>query len=293
VSVPPFFIVASARSGTTFLRLALNAHPEVAVPPESRFITELYKGRDQVDTAALLGELAAHQRFEFWNLPIEDVAARIGDRARLPYFEAIGATYEAYAARRGKEYWGDKTPRYIEHIPFLAQLFPDSRFIQPVRDGRNVALSYAHVTFGPRNVARAAVLWKRRVSAGMRDGRALAPGRYLEILNEDLAEDPEGEMRDVCTFLGLDFDPAMLDPEERRKGVVDKVTHSFDPTSAGRARMSEWKTDMPPADVEMFEAVAGDVLSELGYERRFSKPSAVAKMKASLALRGLPLGRLK
>ncbi|MEO8322834.1 MAG: sulfotransferase, partial [Actinomycetota bacterium] len=38
----PFFIVGSARSGTTLLRMMLNAHPEVALPPESRFIVELY-----------------------------------------------------------------------------------------------------------------------------------------------------------------------------------------------------------------------------------------------------------
>jgi hypothetical protein len=290
---PPFFIVASARSGTTFLRLALNAHPEVAVPPESRFITELYDGADEVNTSEFLERLAAHKRFTVWNLPVEVVAQLLGERTWVPYAEAIAAPYKAYAAQHGKRYWGDKTPRYIEHIPFLARLFPAARFIHPVRDGRNVALSYAHVSFGPKTVAAAAELWARRVSAGMRAGRALEPGRYLEILNEDLAEDPEGEMRDICRFLGLDFHPAMLSPEERRRGVVDKVTHSYDPTSAGRARMSDWKSDMPPTHVEMFEAVAGNVLSELGYERRFSDPGALAKLKARLARCGLPIGRLK
>jgi Sulfotransferase family len=293
VGISPFFIVASARSGTTFLRLTLNAHPDVAVPPESRFITELYTGDDTVEAADYLAHLEAHKRFKAWGLPIAGVAAEIGDRTTLPYADAIRATYLAYAHAHDKESWGDKTPRYVEDIPFLAKLFPDARFIHIVRDGRNVALSYAHVTFGPKNVARAARLWARRVSAGIRDGRPLGGERYLEVLNEDLAEDREGEIRDISAFLGLEFDPRMLDEKERAKGVIDKVTHSYEPGVAGRTRMSTWQEDMKPADIEVFEAIAGDVLSEIGYERRYPNPSALARTKAQLALKGLPIGTLK
>jgi hypothetical protein len=293
VAIAPFFIVASARSGTTFLRLTLNAHPDVAVPPESRFITELYDGRDTVEVADYLNRLEQHTRFKAWGMPIGPVADEIGGDARISYPDAIRATYRAYARSQSKESWGDKTPRYVEHIPFLARLFPDARFIHIIRDGRNVALSYSHVDFGPKNVARAARLWARRVSAGMRDGRALPAGRYLEVLNEDLAEDREGEIRDITAFLGLEFDPRMLDEKERAKGVVDKVTHSYEPGVAGRATMSSWQEEMKPSDVEVFEAIAGDVLSELGYERRFPNPGRSARLKAALALKGLPIGTLK
>lgn len=291
MSHAPFFIVASARSGTTFLRLALNAHPDIAVPPESRFITELYPGRDTIERDAFLEALGGHERFRLWELPLEKVAERL-EPGTVPYASAIDATFKAYASQHGKTSWGDKTPRYVEHVPLLARLFPEARFIHPVRDGRNVALSYSNVNFGPKTVAKAADLWARRVSKGMRDGRALEQGRYLEIMSEDLAEDPECELGDVCDFLGIDLHPAMLDENERSKGVVKKVTHSYDPKSAGRARMSSWEEDMKPADIEVFEAVAGPVLSELGYPRRFPSPSASARLKARLALWGLPLNPL-
>jgi hypothetical protein len=290
---PPFFIVASARSGTTFLRLTLNAHPEIAVPPESRFITELYQGSDEVETTTFLRELAGHRRFHAWELPIPEVERQIGERHLLPYAEAISCVYRAYAELHGKTSWGDKTPRYVEHIPFLAKLWPDARFIHLVRDGRNVALSYSHVDFGPKNVARAAALWGRRVSAGIRDGRALDGGRYIEIRNEDLAADPEGEIKDVCDFLGVRFDPVMLDEKERAKGALQKDVHNYAPGVAGRKKMSSWDTEMKPADIEVFEALAGDVLAELAYERRYPTPSALARLKAKLALLGAPLGRLK
>lgn len=288
----PFFIVASARSGTTALRLTLNAHSEVAVPPESRFITELWSGSDTVERDPFLRDLAEHKRFKAWELAIDAVAEQIGDRTTLAYSEAIACAYRAYAGKHGKSRWGDKTPRYIEHIPFLKKLFPDARFIHPVRDGRNVALSYSHVDFGPKTVAKAAALWKRRVGSGIRDGRALPAGDYIEIRNEDLKEDFEGEINDICAFLGIEVDPMMFDAERRKLGEVRKEHHDYDPAHAGRKTMSDWTTEMKDADVEVFEAVAGDVLSELGYPRRFPAPSASARLKARLALWGLPLNPL-
>lgn len=293
----PFFIVASARSGTTFLRLTLNAHPLVAVPPESRFITELWNGEDEVDPGAFLRDLAQHKRFIAWELDVAAVKSqldrkRLGDTKMLPYSQAIGAVYEAYAIKKGKKYWGDKTPRYVEHIPFLAERFPGARFIHLVRDGRNVALSYSHVDFGPKNVARAARLWQRRVGAGIRDGRALPPGHYIEIRNEDLAQDATAEIKKVCEFLHLEFDPQTLDEKERAKGEVHKVTHHHTPQASGRKHFSEWQAEMSNADIEVFEAVAGETLSALGYERRFPRPGRWAHMKAAAALRGAPIGRL-
>src|SRR3712207_5675468 len=124
---PPFFVIGSARSGTTMLRMILNAHPDVAVPPESRFVVELWRGESVIDVERWLHDLGAHRRFRAWELPLEAVRAELGDAATVAYEDAVRATYRAYAAARGKKRWGDKTPRYIEHIPMLGRLFPDAR----------------------------------------------------------------------------------------------------------------------------------------------------------------------
>lgn len=291
---PPFFIVGSARSGTTFLRLTLNAHPEVAVPPESRFITELRGGRDEVEPAAFLRSLAAHKRFEAWELPIEAVADEFEGLRVVPYADAIAAAYRAYAKRRGKHRWGDKTPRYVLNIPELAELFPESRFIHLIRDGRDVALSYADVPFGPKNVAKAAELWANRVAKGLRDGRSLERGRYIEVLYTDLVSENEREVREICAFIGVGFDPVMLDPQQTQKGALARA-EKYNPhvTEQPIRRVRSWKTDMPAEHVEIFEAVAGDVLSELGFERRYPNPSAAARLKARAGIAGAPVGRIR
>lgn len=270
----------------------LNAHPLVAVPPESRFITELYQ-RDEVSADPFLESLRTHKRFVAWELPIEAVAAELGGRASVPYADAILAPYRAYARARRKARWGDKTPRYIEHIPFLSRLYPEARFVHLVRDGRDVALSYADVPFGPKTVTKAAQLWASRVSAGVIAGRSLPAGHYMELHYEELVDEPEKETRALCEFLGLDFAPEMLEPGRAHREVLKRAA-MYNPRVTKRiSRTRSWIEQMPRSQVELFEAVAGDVLTKVGYERAFPVPGAGARLKASLGRVGVPLGRLK
>ncbi len=290
----PFFIIGSARSGTTLLRLMLNAHREVVVPPESRFITELWKGEPEIEVQTFLDALARHKRFETWDLPLGAVRREIADEELVPYADAIEAAYQAYARLHGKSRWGDKTPRYIMDIPLLNELFPRAQFVHLIRDGRNVALSYADVPFGPKTVTSAAALWAKRVRAGCAAGRGLPAGRYIEIRYEDLVEDAAGEAKDLCEFLGLEFDPGMLDYTEGARDAVLTRAAQFNPHVTERpiAQTRSWEQDMTDDQVELFEAVAGDVLSQLGYERRHPSPGRSARVKAALGKRGVPIGRL-
>ncbi|MDQ4023899.1 MAG: sulfotransferase [Actinomycetota bacterium] len=272
----------------------LNAHREVAVPPESRFVVELWTGDGRVRVRELLAKLAAHPRFQAWDLPIEMVEHELHGAEETGYAAAIEAAYRAYARVNGKARWGDKTPRYVEHIPLLARLWPESRFVHLVRDGRNVALSYADVPFGPKTVAKAAELWASRVRMGIESGRSLGE-RYIEIRYEDLVEDAEGEAKDLCEFLGLDFDSGMLDYTERARGAVLPRAKRYNPHVAERpiSKIRSWEQSMPDAQVEVFEAIAGDVLSELGYERRHPRTGLKARVVAGAGRRGLPVTRLK
>ncbi|MBA2313447.1 MAG: sulfotransferase [Actinobacteria bacterium] len=289
-----FFIVGSARSGTTLIRIIFNAHSAIAVPPESRFVVELYEGAEEIEVDGLLVSLAAHKRFQAWDLPIEAIREGI-EGPRAAYADIMEAAYRAYARARGKSCWGDKTPRYIENLPLLANLFPHALFIHIVRDGRNVALSYSEVPFGPKTVAKAAALWGGRVSKGLEAGRALGPDRYIEVTYEDFVVAPEPHLRRLCDFIDVEFEPGMLDYKETASDEILGRAARYNPLvrERPRAEVRAWKDQMSPQQVEIFEAVAGDVLSELGYERLYPAPGARARVVAALARAGLPVGRLK
>lgn len=290
----PFFVVGSARSGTTLLRMILNAHQDIAVPPESRFIVELWEGRREVDADGLLERLAVHKRFTEWKLPIEAVRAELGRSGTVPYPEVMGAAFAAYARSRSKARWGDKTPRYVTNIDLLVSLWPDARIVHLVRDGRDVALSYADVSFGPKNVVEAAELWAERVRAGMRSGRSLDEASYLEMRYEDLVDDPVPRLETLCDFLGLPFEQGMLDYTKRSYDLVLDRAKQYNPhLMESPRRTRSWQQSMTDDQVELFEAVAGDVLSEFDYARRFDQARPKTKILLAAARLGAPVGRLK
>ena len=289
-----FFIVGSARSGTTLLRLVLNAHGQVAVPPESRFVTELWSGEDEVIVDDLLQQLAEHRLFRVWELEIDDVRREVGDAQRARYADVIEAAYKVWARSKEKSCWGDKTPRYIEQIPLLARLWPEAKFIHQIRDGRNVVLSYGDVPFGPKTVGKAADLWAKRVKAGLANGRPLGPERYMEIRYEEFVSDPPNQTKALCDFLGVAFDPGMLDYAEKARTDILPRAARYNPhvTKPPTASLRSWETELPARHIEMFEAIAGDVLDMLEYPRRYPEPSVGARAFASLSRSGLPIGRL-
>lgn len=292
---PPFFIVGSARSGTTLLRVILNAHSEVAVPPESRFVTELWNGSDEVDPEDFIERLASHRQFQGWSLDPDLVRRELGGGDHITYARAVEGTYFAYMRAHGKTRWGDKTPRYVLKLPFLARLFPDARFVHLIRDGRNVALSYAKVPFGPKTAPKAAAVWSERIMTGVRDGRPLGPERYLELRYEDLVEDPERRTRELCDFLSLNFEPSMLDYTEKVDEMVFEKASTYNPHvfEKPKAGVRSWETEMPESHVKLFEAVAGETLEMFGYPRRYPGPSLATKVAASLGRLGAPVGRLR
>ena len=164
-----------------------------------------------------------------------------------------------------------------------------------IRDGRNVALSYAHDPFGPMTLGKAAALWAERVATGLRDGRALGPGRYLEIRYEEFVADPESHTKTMCDFLGIDFDPAMLDYAEKARTDVLPRAARYNPnlTKPPTGSLRSWENEMPERHVEIFEAIAGDILDAPEYPRRYPNPTTQAKAVAALSRLGLPIARLE
>lgn len=276
-SRPPFpFIVGRGRSGTTLVRAMLDSHQEMAVPNETHFIVSLaerrarYESPSGFDTGALITDLRGRPGFQRLCIPEAAFEAELEARSVLTYADAVRTAFSLYAASRGKARYADKTPIYVLFLPLLAKVFDEARFVHVIRDGRDVALSYLSVEFGPDSIEEAAFLWKRAVRSGLRAGRQLGPERSMELRYEALVADPEGTMRRLCDFAGLPFDAGMLDYASRADEVTANVGYPdahrgiYRPPTQG---LRDWRTEMTREDRARFEALAGDVLDELGYER--------------------------
>jgi hypothetical protein len=290
---PPIFVVGCPRSGTTLLRLMLDAHPSLAIPPESHFIPLVARVRSRYqqpsgfDAEHMAADVMRGLRFQDWGLPAEDVRRAIRERRPTTLAAAIECFFVAYADAHGAARWGDKTPGYSIELPLISELFPEAVFVHLIRDGRNVALSLMEVPRPPRSFAEAAQVWRYRVSKGRADGAALGERRYLELRYEALVDDPESALKQICSVASLEYTPAMLDyhREDPAASVPERNWgHHRNLASPPTPGLRDWRERMSDAEQELFEAVAGDELSELGYERRFPRVGAGVRARAAAIL---------
>ena len=277
MSRPPFpFFVGCGRSGTTLVRALVDAHPDMAIPPESHFVVaEAPRRGAAFDPAGFVATLAASDRFGLWGLDRDAVAAAVA-AAPGGYPAAVRAVFGLWADRAGKPRYGDKTPGYVVHVPVIAGLFPEAVIVHVIRDGRDVAASFVELGWAA-SAEEAARHWALRVRRGRRAGRELGAGRYHELRYEDLVADPEAALRAVCAAIDLTFVEAMLDHRPGAAEVLrttshpDYHRHLAEPVRAG---VRDWRHDLTPSQQARVDLVAGPLLAELGYPPADARPSA-------------------
>jgi hypothetical protein len=270
-----------SRSGTTLLRIVLDRSPGIAIPDESFFVPLLARRHGStIDADGFLDDVARIQTIRAWGLRVDDVRPRV--RSGMATGDAIAAIFEAYAERQDKPRWGDKTPMYMRHLPLLERLFPEAQYVHLVRDGRDAALSFLEMPEGtftrtwahPTTPAQFACLWRKEVSAARALGRRAGSGRYHEVRYEELVSDPDGAVSAICRFADIPFEPEML----AYAGTVDvsDKPHQLRLRRPPTPGVRSWREDMSTPGVAAFEAVAGDLLQDLGYQVTSSRSSVRA-----------------
>jgi hypothetical protein len=267
---PPVIVLGVGRSGTTLLRVMLDRNSTLAIPYETFFVPQLaHRHGRRPKLAEFLDDLGRLRTLYDWGIAPEDVRPRL--REGMTTSEAIGAIFETYAERQGKQRWGDKTPLYMQQLPLLERLFPDAIWVHLVRDGRDAALSFLELPMGfsgktwaqPHSAAQFAARWRTEILAARRLGRH-AGSRYLELRYEDLVAEPERELRRVSEHAALPWEPGMLD-HTRVSDAANMPEHRnlAQPPTPG---LRDWRSQMSREDALAFEQVAGDVLRSGGYE---------------------------
>jgi hypothetical protein len=285
---PAPFIVGVTRSGTTLLRLMLDSHPKLTIPPETHFLPKLLRLADQPEMrpAKLARKISKHRRWGDFDISRKEFAQALREQRELNGTSAARAFYDLYARKQGKPRWGDKTPGYQIRMLKLRKALPEARFIHVIRDGRDVVLSQARKATEPTPLETAAKRWRSRLLATRLRARRLDESSYMEIRYEDLIRDTEGTLRGICQFIGLRYNRRMLDYHERAavrleeiakelpaaegKGELDAErrvsAHALTHEPPRQERVEAWREEMSPEDVATFERAAGDLLAEFGYE---------------------------
>jgi Sulfotransferase family len=269
-------IVGVGRSGTTLLRFMLDAHPELAIPPETGFLphARALRGQEGDHREELHALLTGFHTWRFMGVSSEDLRRELDGMEPFDVADGVRSFYRLYAARYGKARYGDKTPDYTLNIAEIDDLLPEARFIHVIRDGRDVALSVREQAFSPgKDMQTLARYWADRLRTARRQGAQAR--HYTEVRFEDLVREPEQTLREVCAFIDLPHDPAMarypVSASQRLRqlgfsadGVGSPLELTAQPPQPSRA--FAWRTAMEASERQIFESEAGDLLEELGYE---------------------------
>lgn len=222
MKVRPVFVISLPRSGSTLLQKILSAHPRVGSAAEPWILLPL---------AAMTGEVNGPVYAEYGHglsvRAMHDlVAACGGDEHYHAAVASFVTTVYAGGLPEGRDYFLDKTPRYFLIVDYLYKVFPDAKVIFLFRNPLESLASMMTTWWS-------GVLKTYHLEMDLREGpRLMAEGfarhrsRAHAVHYEDLVANPEATVTGICNYLGLDFEPRMIERYQASvlKGVMGDPT---------------------------------------------------------------------
>ena len=276
LSCIPFFIIGSGRSGNTLLRSILSGNSDISIPPESyRFPFaikkfHIFNNRNWEDIISqVLKEFEDCKEFYTWEIDIKDVQKRLENiadskRTLSNIFDELFCTYAEKHSPKSK-IWGDKTPMNTLYLDWIGPVFPYSKFVHIIRDGRDVASSY--LKMGRYDTILEAVnRWINSIELAQSFGSKIKEN-YMEIRYEELVTNTESEIQRICDFLNIQYDSAMLDHTKQvgKLGDTDKSHHSNLSKPISSESIGKWKSNLSESDQESITKLLHKHLNRLGY----------------------------
>jgi hypothetical protein len=210
----PIFIAGLERSGTSLIYALLASHPNIAMTRRTNLWTYFYNQYGDLSKPKnferCLKDLLRYKRLVPVQLDSEKLQ-RDFNNGQMTYPRLFALIEEQYAERLGRPRWGDKslnTERYADQI---FEAYPNARILHMQRDPRDryaSAVKRWKVSRGGAGVGSA--VWLSSLNLARRH-EARYPNQYMIIRYETLASEPEKTLRKICSFIGEEYNPVMLE----------------------------------------------------------------------------------
>ena len=203
-SMPLIFIGGIPRSGTTLMRVMLDAHPEIRCGEETRVIPRLLGMRSQWSRSPR----------ESKRLQEAGLSEEVIDSALAAFILEVIAKHGEPAPRLC-----NKDPFTLKSSVYLSQMFPNSRFVLMIRDGRAVVHSIISrkVTisgFDLKSYRNCLAKWNTAMESMYYQCVRVGMHRCMPVYYEQLVLHPTVWMEKILHFLEVPWDPAVLHHEK-------------------------------------------------------------------------------
>lgn len=177
--------------------------------------------------------------------------------------------YEARMNHDQASIWCCKSTFNINFVTDL-ELAIRPFYIFLYRDGRDVAASFKKAIVGPKHTYHLAQKWSNEQNSANRFLSSISKERYAAIAYEDILEQPEVCVQQICDKLGVVYDSRMLQfynskESLRTAGSGDMWKNVLKPVIKNNTR--KFEKELTPSDIALFESIAGNELERLGYKR--------------------------
>ena len=199
-------IVGSPRSGTTWLQALLSSNSKIHTGPET-YIFEGYVAR----------QLRKYQK-DLQNIkegkPATGLACYFTEEEFLTLLRdyLCRLLYPMISKLEYGELFVEKSPDHSLYIPEIIYLLPKVRFINILRDPRDVVASIVRsskewgASWAPSQAARATNIWLNHVTAVRRAFVNISSDQYIEIRYENLHRNTAQCLKEIMRFLKLEWD---------------------------------------------------------------------------------------
>jgi LPS sulfotransferase NodH len=257
------FIVCCPRSGSTWLRLLLNSHPQIICENEtfiftaSAGIANLFKAHNlELGFKGLRRYVTREELVKFTSTYIENI-------------------FTCKLKKKQKLFIVEKSVEHAFYISLIREIFPDSKFIHLVRDGRDVAISITEasktwqVDF-PQDITEAFDMWNIHNTEIERQLFLVKKQNKFFLKFEDLYCNTKAELNLIYDFIGasklLDSDVEEIVSENEFSILKEKYISWGNGNFFRKGKPNQWKHQFSKFENKQALSVIGDMLKRYDYE---------------------------
>ena len=246
----PLFVVGPLRSGTTLLRLMIGNHKDIYCFGEFEFAVSRFNGISPPSIEDYVNFLSTDRQALAYKVTVDET---IKD-----YNELVRSFLRQLYERQPNKIVGASLHSRMDVLP---QIWPNGKFIHLLRDPRDVARSCIGMGW-VGNVFDGAKYWIKPEKHWDALKSTIPKEQLLEVRYESLVSDPESELRRICEFLGLPFDPNMVEIENHTSYSKPNAKFAY-----------QWKSKLSEKEIAYVESQCWDLMIDRQYELFFkSKP---------------------